>query len=126
MRLAMAQMRMSASIDENLNKTLDFMNRAKAAGAELIFFPELQLTPFFPQYEKRDASCWLMDAQAPALLAIREKCRELGLFASPNVYLALDGKRCDASLMIDRGGNVLGVSKMVHIAQARYFYEQDY
>lgn len=126
MRLAMAQMRMSASIDENLNKTLDFMNRAKAAGAELIFFPELQLTPFFPQYEKRDASCWLMDAQAPALLAIREKCRELGLFASPNVYLALDGKRCDASLMVDRGGNVLGVSKMVHIAQARYFYEQDY
>ena len=56
MRLAMAQMRMSASIDENLNKTLDCMNRAKAAGAELIFFPELQLTPFFPQYEKRDAS----------------------------------------------------------------------
>ena len=126
MRLAMAQMRMSASIDENLNKTLDFMNRAKAAGAELIFFPELQLTPFFPQYEEREASCWLMDAQAAALLAIREKCRELGLFASPNVYLALDGKRYDASLMIDRGGNVLGVSKMVHIAQARYFYEQDY
>ena len=126
MRLAMAQMRMSASIDENLKKTLDFMEQAKARGAELIFFPELQLTPFFPQFEKRDASPWLMDAQAPELLAIREKCRELGIFASPNVYLALGGKRYDTSLMIDREGNVLGVSKMVHIAQARYFYEQDY
>lgn len=46
MRLAMAQMGMSASIDENLRKTLDLMERAKAAGAELIFFPELQLTSF--------------------------------------------------------------------------------
>ena len=71
MRLAMAQMGMSVSIDENLRKTLDLMERAKAAGAELIFFPELQLTPFFPQYEKQDASCWLMDAQAPELRAIR-------------------------------------------------------
>ena len=41
MRLAMAQMRMSASIVENLKKTLDFMEQAKARGAELIFFPEL-------------------------------------------------------------------------------------
>lgn len=126
MRLAMAQMRMSASIDENLKKTLDYMERAKAQGAELIFFPELQLTPFFPQFEKQDVSPWLMNAQAPELRAIREKCRELGLYASPNIYLALDGKRYDASLMIDSTGNVLGVSKMVHIAQAKYFYEQDY
>ena len=126
MRLAMAQMRMSASIDENLKKTLDYMDRAKAQGAELIFFPELQLTPFFPQVEKRDASCWLMDAEDAELRAIREKCRELGLYASPNVYLSLDGMRYDASLMIDSTGNVLGVSKMVHIAQAKYFYEQDY
>ena len=41
MRLAMAQMGMSVSIDENLRKTLDLMERAKAAGAEVIFFPEL-------------------------------------------------------------------------------------
>lgn len=28
--------------------------------------------------------------------------------------------------VIDARGEVLGVSKMVHIAQAKYFYEQDY
>ena len=126
MRLAMAQMRMSASIDENLKKSLALMERAKAAGAELIFFPELQLTPFFPQFEKRDASSWLMDVQVPELRAIRKMCRELGLFASPNVYLAQEGKRYDASLLIGGEGELLGISKMVHIAQARYFYEQDY
>lgn len=126
MRLAMAQMRMSANREENLQSALGFMEQAKAEGADLIFFPELQLSPFFPQYEKRDAAPWLLDMDAPEILALREKCRELKLFASPNVYLVQDGKKYDASLMIDGEGELLGISKMVHIAQAKYFYEQDY
>ena len=42
------------------------------------------------------------------------------------MYLEQNGKRYDASLMIDDTGTVLGISKMVHIAQAPNFYEQDY
>jgi predicted amidohydrolase len=126
MKLAMAQMSMSVGIESNLNKTLVMMERAKESGAELIFFPEVQLSPFFPQYEKRDASPWLLREDAPELAAIREQCRALKLYASPNVYLEQRGNRYDASLIIDSGGQVLGVSKMVHIAQAQYFYEQDY
>jgi predicted amidohydrolase len=126
MRIAMAQMQMTASVEENQQKTLCFMEQAKNAQADLILFPEVQLSPFFPQYEKRDASSWLLTMDSPEIGAIRAKCRELDLFASPNVYLEQDGKRYDASLMIDGHGQVLGVSKMVHIAQAQYFYEQDY
>ena len=122
MKLAMAQMRMSDKVEENLAKTLDYMERAAQAGAELVFFPEVQLSPFFPQYEKRDASPWLMSPEGPELTAIRAACRRLGIYASPNVYLVLDGKRYDASLMIDSQGQLLGISKMVHIAQAKYFY----
>jgi predicted amidohydrolase len=122
----MAQTRMTASIEENLQKTLYFMERAKKAQADLIFFPEVQLSPFFPQYENRDASSWLLTMDSPEIRTIRAKCRELDLYASPNVYLEQEGKRYDASLMIDGHGQVLGVSEMVHIAQARYFYEQDY
>ncbi len=128
MRCAMAQMQMSSSRQENLQKTLRWMEQAGEAGADLIFFPELQLSPFFPQYQndpERAADC-LLRLDAPEIGAIREKCRELRLFASPNIYLEQDGKRYDASLMIDSRGELLGVSKMVHIAQAEYFYEQDY
>jgi predicted amidohydrolase len=117
---------MTASVGENLQKTLYFMEQAKKAQADLIFFPEVQLSPFFPQYENRDASPWLLTMDSPEIGAIRAKCRELDLYASPNVYLEQEGKRYDASLMIDGHGQMLGVSKMVHIAQARYFYEQDY
>lgn len=58
MRLAMAQMRMSASVGENLTKTIWSIEQAGEAGADLVFFPEIQLSPFFPQYEKRDADPW--------------------------------------------------------------------
>lgn len=126
MRLAMAQMQMGSSIGENLKKTLSYLEQAKEAGADLIFFPEVQLSPFFPQYERRDASMWLVTETGPELRAIRDACRRLQLWACPNVYLEQSGRRYDASLMIDGSGTLLGVSKMVHIAQAKYFYEQDY
>lgn len=126
MKLAMAQMRMGASIGENLARTIQFMEQAAKAHADLIFFPEIQLSPFFPQYEGRDASSWAMTLDGPEITAIRTACREFHLFSSPNVYLELDGKRYDASLVIDAEGEILGISKMVHISQSRYFYEQDY
>ena len=127
MKLARTQMRMTSSTAENLEASIRFVERAKAAGAGLIFFPEVQLSPFFPQYEKRDASAWLMDEDGPEIQAFQAACRRLRLCACPNLYLRRrDGKAYDASIMIDGNGAVMGVSKMVHIAQARYFYEQDY
>jgi predicted amidohydrolase len=126
MKLAMVQMSVSSDIEENLAKTLNYMEQAAKAGAEFIFFPEVQLSPFFPQYEKRDATPWLMQPEGKEVQAIKAKCKELGIYASPNVYLELNGQRYDSSLVIDSQGQLLGISKMVHIAQAQYFYEQDY
>ena len=126
MKLAMAQMRMGISTEENLSKTIRFVEQAGEAGADLIFFPEVQLSPFFPQYEKRDAEQWAMSLDGPEITAIRNACRKSHIYASPNVYLKQGERRYDASLMINADGRILGVSKMVHIAQAKYFYEQDY
>ncbi len=41
MKLAMAQMSMTGSMDENLKKSLAFCDTA--AGSDLLFFPEVQL-----------------------------------------------------------------------------------
>ena len=122
----MAQMRMGPTIAENLKQTISYMEQAKASGADLIFFPEVQLSPFFPQYENRDAAQWLLTEDSAEIRNIRETCKRLRLWACPNIYLELDGKRFDASIMIDGNGAVTGISQMVHIAQAKYFYEQDY
>ena len=108
MRLAMAQMKMGGSWEENLAKTLEYIRRAAAEGAQLIFFPEIQLSPFFPQYEKRDAEPWAMELGHPAITAIREACRREGICASPNIYLKQGEQRYDASLMIGPAGGTAG------------------
>ena len=126
MRIAMAQMKMDNSTEHNLNKTIAFMRGAMRKGADLIIFPELQLSPFFPKYSNQNASSFLMTLQSHEIKTICETCRKMSIYASPNVYLEIDGKRYDASLLIDKNGEIIGISKMVHIAQAKNFYEQDY
>ena len=126
MKLAMAQMQMTSNIEENLQAAIHKMEAAKQCGADFIFFPEVQLSPFFAQKEKQDASLWVVRPYGPEITLLCETCRRLGLWASPNVYLELNGQNYDASLMIDSKGQIVGISKMVHIFQAENFYEQDY
>ena len=126
MRIAMAQMAMTEDVGANLARSLEMLEMAKEQGADLAFFPEIQLSPFFPKYEGRDAVRWLVTLGGREVKALCDKCRELSLWASPNVYLELGGKRFDASLMIDSDGEIRGISKMVNIFQAECFYECDY
>lgn len=126
MRLALAQYAMSVDVRSNLDKVLRVMQEASQRGADLIVFPELCLSPFFPQFAGQDASGYAMTLNHECIEEIRTMCRRLRLAASPNIYLR-ENERCfDASLMLDERGEILGVSKMVHIAQVPGFYERDY
>ena len=124
MKIALAQMCMDKEPSENLSKSLYYCDQAK--GCDLLFFPEIQLTPFFPQYHDRCVDDYCMDLTDDALQRLCQKAREHQYFLSPNVYLASEGKRYDASLWITPDGEIQDVAKMVHIAQNVKFYEQDY
>ena len=126
MKLALAQMKITEDIEHNLFKTLGLIREAGAHGADLILFPEIQLTPFFPQYQGVDVSNYVLREEDEAVHAVREACRSSRIFAAPNFYLRYDGKQYDTSLLIDRDGQIVGRQKMVHVAQCPCFYEQDY
>ena len=126
MKIALCQMRMSEDAERNCQNALEQIAQAAEAGAHLILFPEVQLSPFFPQYEGRDASGYVIAWDSPVIRRFCEACRESNIYASPNFYVEKDGRRYDMSLLIDDQGTLLGEQKMVHIAQAACFYEQDY
>lgn len=119
-------MKMDGSIQENLVKSLKEIELAASNHADLIFFPELQLYPFFPQYEKVDSEQYLLTIEHDYIKQITDKCKEQQIMASPNVYLQEKGHNYDASLFINTSGEIQGISKMVHIMQGQYFFEQDY
>ena len=73
MKLALAQMSMTDSPEKNLQRSLNLIREAGERGADLICFPEIQLTPFFPQYAGRDVSAYALeecDAAVQALIFI--------------------------------------------------------
>jgi len=126
MRIALAQYALTVDMKENLAQALRWMEDAAAREAQLVCFPELCLSPFFPQFPGQDASMYAMTLDDTRIGQFQAACRRLKLAASPNVYLEEAGRRFDASLLIDAQGSLQGVSKMVHIAQVPCFYEQDY
>lgn len=131
MKLAMCQMSNAGSVEANLEKSLKAIGEAAKNHADMILFPEVQLTEFFPQFEGQDKSAYRVALDSPIVKAFRAACKENGIMAVPNLYLmpdeAYDGKRAyDASILIGSDGAIVGVQKMVHIAQAECFYEQDY
>jgi len=125
-KIALAQLEISADIISNHDKAIMFMERAAEEGARCICFPELQFSPFFPQYLDTDVSeyCWPIDHSI--VRSICEKAKELSIVAMPNFYLMESGNKFDCTLTIDTDGTILDISKMVHIAQVPYFYEQSY
>ena len=126
MKIALCQMRMSEDLEQNYQKALEQIALAAKEGAQLIVFPEVQLSPFFPQYEGRDASGYVIGWDSPVIQTFCDACRGNGIYASPNFYVEKNEKRYDMSFLIDNHGKLLGTQEMVHIAQAACFYEQDY
>lgn len=126
MKIAAAQMKMTKNMELNFQKSIELMRCAKSMGADLILYPEIQLSPFFPQYEKTDADKYLINAEHKYFKEFCHACGENKIMASPNFYFEENGKKYDMSFLISSDGCVIGSQKMVHIAQAENFYEQDY
>lgn len=126
MRIALAQPLLNDNVQENKAKAIRMMEEAAANGAQLICFPELQLSPFFPQHRKKNVEKYALAIDDLIVSEIQEVCKRLSMTAVLNIFFKEQGKYFDASPVITPDGQILGVSKMVHIVQAESFYEQDY
>ena len=124
MKIAMAQMCMSNDIKLNAEKALQLCDIAK--GSDLLFFPEIQLTPFFPQYPAMNADMYVTRTDDEFISHLQKKALLNHMYISPNLYIEENGKRYDCSLWITPEGEIKDTASMVHIYQGEYFYEQDY
>lgn len=124
MKLAMAQISMRNNMNENYKKTLSFIEQA--AGSDLLFFPELQLTPFFPQLSGLNAANAVSRQSDARLRGICYQAHKYHMCISPNVYLEQYGHLYDASLWYDKNGDEHEPSKMVHVMDQENFHEAEY
>lgn len=126
MKIALCQMENKGTIRENLEQSIRAIEEAALQKADLILFPEVQLTEFFPQYPGQDVSEYRVGQNSDIVKNFCNAAKDNQIMVVPNLYLYENGKTYDASLLIRKDGTIAGVQKMVHVAQANQFFEQDY
>ena len=101
-------------------RMIELLNQAKAAGADLVVYPELCLTTFFPRWfmeDQADVDAWferkIPNADTRPLF---EQARTHGVALSFGyAELTPEGRHFNTQILTDRNGNVIGKYRKVHL-----------
>jgi predicted amidohydrolase len=101
-------------------RMLELMRQAKAEGCDLIVYPELALTTFFPRwhYEDRsDADIWFeREVPSAATRPLFAQARDFGMAMSFGyAELTPDGHHFNTSIFVDKSGAIVGKYRKVHL-----------
>lgn len=127
MRIALIQQAATSNLAANLTRGLAAVDRAAKQGAQVICFAELAFTPFYPQRRATgDVKNLAESIPGPTTDALAKAARQHGVVIVPNLF-ERDGERCfDSSPVIDVDGQILGVTRMIHITDFACFHERDF
>lgn len=101
-------------------RLLVLLRDAAARGAQLVVFPELALTTFFPRWYTDDAherDAWFeREMPSPAVKPLFDEAVRLAVgFTLGYAELTPDGHRYNTTIMVERDGAVVGKYRKVHI-----------
>jgi len=127
MRIALVQHHAANSREQNTENGLAALTEAAGNGAELVVFPELAFSRFFPQTRGSDEAVKGAETiPGPTTDRFCRAAKELRVVTIINLYEKDGDRRFDSSPVIDSDGQLLGVTRMVHIMEGPCFYERDY
>ncbi len=128
MKIACAQFQQVGDRAASLKKALDWVARAADRGADLIVFPELAFDFFFPQVRADTRYFdWAEPIPGPTTECFQAAAAQHKIVIVLNVFeRAAPGRYYDASPVIDADGTLLGVSRMLHIAEEPGYNEKFY
>jgi len=130
MNIALVQQFLPDDPHGAVQKGLNAIRDAAEAGAELIVFPELSFTPFYPRIpaseRTEDVRALAESVPGPTTEAIAEIAEEYGVVVVFNL-LERDGDQTyDTSPVIDADGTLLGGARMMHVPDYEHFHERGY
>lgn len=127
MRIALVQQHATRDKAANVQRGLEAVDRAAAAGADLVCFAELAFEWFHPQRPAEGPVRSLSEAlDGPLVTAFQAKARQHGVVLVLNFFERDGLETYDCSPVIDANGVTLGMTRMVHITEYACFHEQGY
>ncbi len=106
--------------DEVVERLLTLLHEGHERGAELVVFPELALTTFFPRWfieDEDEINSWFeAEMPGPATKPLFDEALRLGVgFCLGYAELTSDGHRFNSQILVERDGSTVGVYRKVHI-----------
>ncbi len=111
---------MDESREHVVDRLIDLLHQAAARDVELLVYPELALTTFFPRWwveDRADADHWF-ETQMPGQATKRlfDEAAHLGIgFSLGYAELTPDGHHYNTQILVDRTGQTIGKYRKVHI-----------
>ncbi|MDA1028843.1 MAG: carbon-nitrogen hydrolase family protein [Bacteroidetes bacterium] len=126
-RIALIQQSASKDHAANLKKGIENAKIAIQNGAQILVFPELAFTRFFPQLPlKGNRMEHSEPIPGPTTNVFCDLAAKHNVVIVLNLYERDGAKAFDSSPVIDADGSIVGTTRMMHITQYESFYEQDY
>jgi predicted amidohydrolase len=127
LRIALVQQLATADPAENRGRGRAAFLEAARAGARLVAFAELAFTRFYPQAPaSSDSSSFAETIPGPTTDLFCALARETGSAAVLNLFERDGDRTYDSSPVIDADGDIVGVTRMVHIMEGPGFHERGY
>jgi len=103
-----------------VNRLIALLHQAKSSQCDLVVFPELALTTFFPRWFVEDiseADHWYETAMpSPITSPLFEEARRLEIgFSLGYAELTPSGERYNTQILVDRDGSTIAKYRKVHI-----------
>jgi N-carbamoyl-D-amino-acid hydrolase len=105
---------------EVVQRLLALMHRAKGMGCDLVVFPELALTTFFPRWyfeDQREIDQFFeREMPGPETRILFEEAERLGIgFCLGYAELTPDGHRFNTAILVERSGAIVGKYRKIHL-----------
>jgi N-carbamoyl-D-amino-acid hydrolase len=103
-----------------VRRMLDLLEQAKSENCDLVVYPELTLTTFFPRWymiDQTEVDAWFeRDMPNAATRPLFEKATEYRIaFSFGYAELTPDGRHFNTSVLVDRDGRIVGKYRKVHL-----------
>jgi predicted amidohydrolase len=103
-----------------VERMLTLLHQAHDAHCDVVVFPELALTTFFPRYymeDRAEIDSWFeSEMPSPATKPLFDEAKALGLgFCLGFAELTPDGHHYNSQILVDRDGSTVAVFRKVHI-----------
>lgn len=128
----MGAIQKSDSRESVVARMIVLLDRAAEKGCNLVIYPELTLTTFFPRWymeDQADVDVWFeQEMPNAATQPLFDRAREHGIAISFGyAELTLDGRHFNTSILTNRRGEIVGKYRKIHLpGHVEYDTERDF